>query len=117
LYCFPGPRLRGSDQAGSYDNLSVETGDVIGGSTGYWCRPLCVPRVSPPADRFVLQLNAGNDIAAPAGHAGPGLIEARVTAPGTIGKIVRFTIRAGDVPKERERCLLPGKKKPRNRCG
>lgn len=43
----------------------------------------------------------------------PGaVLEIRVTAPGTMGKVVRYTIRSHALPKRRQLCLRPGKKKP-----
>jgi putative metal-binding protein/hemolysin type calcium-binding protein len=43
------------------------------------------------------------------------VLEIRVTAPGTMGKVVRYTIRSHALPKRRQLCLAPGKKKP-GRC-
>jgi putative metal-binding protein/hemolysin type calcium-binding protein len=43
------------------------------------------------------------------------VLEIRVTAPGTMGKVVRYTIRSHALPKRRQLCLSPGKKKP-GRC-
>ena len=43
------------------------------------------------------------------------VIELRITAPLTMGKVVRFTMRSRALPKSRNLCLAPGKKKPR-RC-
>ena len=50
-------------------------------------------------------------------HLSPGaVLEIRVTAPATIGKIVRYTIRRHALPQRRQLCLPPGQKKP-GRCG
>jgi Ca2+-binding RTX toxin-like protein len=42
-------------------------------------------------------------------------IELRITAPLTIGKVVRYTMRAGKLPAKRELCLAPGARRP-GRC-
>ena len=43
----------------------------------------------------------------------PGaVIEVRVTARRAIGKVARFTVRPGALPKQTELCLAPGRKKP-----
>ena len=43
-------------------------------------------------------------------------IEIRITAPYSIGKVVRYRIRHGALPADRTRCLKPGGTKPRRRC-
>jgi hypothetical protein len=43
-------------------------------------------------------------------------IEVRITRKGSIGKVVRFTTRAGKIPKVATRCLKPGAKRPRKKC-
>jgi hypothetical protein len=40
-------------------------------------------------------------------------LELRVTAPGFIGKVVRYKLKKGKIPSGRQLCLPPGKKKPR----
>jgi hypothetical protein len=43
----------------------------------------------------------------------PGtVLEIRITAPLAIGKVVRFTVRSGAVPRFTVRCLAPGSKRP-----
>ncbi len=43
----------------------------------------------------------------------PGtVLEIRISAPLAIGKVVRFTVRSGAVPKFTVRCLAPGSKRP-----
>jgi hypothetical protein len=42
-------------------------------------------------------------------------LEVRLTKPGTIGSVVRFTIRRGRFPARTELCLPPGAKRP-GRC-
>lgn len=42
-------------------------------------------------------------------------LEVRVTAPRMIGKVVRYKMRAGKLPKAQELCLPPGARQPR-RC-
>jgi hypothetical protein len=42
-------------------------------------------------------------------------LEVRVTAPATIGKLRRLTMRAGKLPRNQSLCLTPGVKRPR-RC-
>jgi Ca2+-binding RTX toxin-like protein len=43
----------------------------------------------------------------------PGtVLEVRITAPDTIGKVVRYTIRSHALPTSRNLCLPPGRKKP-----
>jgi hypothetical protein len=44
------------------------------------------------------------------------VIEVRVTAAGYLGKVVRYTVRAGRLPSSRVRCLAPGARKPTARC-
>ena len=44
------------------------------------------------------------------------VLEVRITAPGTMGKVVRYRIRRRALPQRRELCLPPGKTRPR-RCG
>ena len=47
----------------------------------------------------------------------PGaVIEIRITAPGAIGKVVRYTVRKGKLPKAQTLCLAPGAAKPASRC-
>ena len=47
----------------------------------------------------------------------PGaVIEIRITAPGWIGKVVRYTVRSGKLPKATTLCLAPGASKPARRC-
>jgi hypothetical protein len=47
----------------------------------------------------------------------PGaVIEIRVTQPGTIGKVFRFTMRKKKVPKAQTLCIAPGATKP-TACG
>jgi Putative metal-binding motif len=41
------------------------------------------------------------------------VIEVRITAPNMIGKVVRYRIRRGALPKSRRLCLPPGVSKPR----
>jgi hypothetical protein len=43
-------------------------------------------------------------------------IEVRITAPYSIGKVVRYRIRDGALPADKTRCLRPGATKPRRRC-
>jgi hypothetical protein len=43
------------------------------------------------------------------------VIEVRVTAPDTMGTVLRYTIRAGKLPRKRELCLAPGTRRPK-RC-
>jgi Putative metal-binding motif len=43
-------------------------------------------------------------------------LEIRITAPRVIGKVVRYKIRAGKIPRAQELCLPPGTRKPA-RCG
>jgi len=46
----------------------------------------------------------------------PGaVIEVRITARDTIGKIVRYTMRSRKLPAKRELCDPPGRQKP-GRC-
>jgi hypothetical protein len=46
----------------------------------------------------------------------PGaVLEVRITAPGTMGKVVRYRMRSRALPKRKNLCLAPGKKKP-GRC-
>jgi large repetitive protein len=40
------------------------------------------------------------------------VVEIRVSAPGAIARIVRFTMRRGKFPKRRDACLLPGASRP-----
>ncbi len=48
---------------------------------------------------------------------GPGaVVEVRITARFAIGKVGRFTVRSGAVPRHTELCLAPGASKP-VRCG
>jgi hypothetical protein len=42
-------------------------------------------------------------------------LEIRITAPRVIGKVVRYPIRAGKIPKAKELCLPPGTRRP-TRC-
>ena len=43
----------------------------------------------------------------------PGaVLEVRVTQPGAIGKVFRFTIRKKKAPKQQTLCLAPGAKAP-----
>jgi hypothetical protein len=42
-------------------------------------------------------------------------LEVRITAPNSIGKVVRYSIRRGRIPQGRTLCLPPGAKKPK-RC-
>jgi len=47
----------------------------------------------------------------------PGVkVEVRITAPGRIGKVVRYTMGRGTLPKRAILCLKPGKGKPRKSC-
>jgi len=47
----------------------------------------------------------------------PGaVIEVRITARGWIGKVVRYTVRKGKLPKAETLCLAPGASKPATRC-
>ena len=47
----------------------------------------------------------------------PGaVIEVRITAVGWIGKVVRYTVRTGKLPKAQTLCLAPGAAKPAARC-
>jgi hypothetical protein len=39
-------------------------------------------------------------------------LEVRITRPGTVGKSVKYTVRAGRKPRKRERCLPPGSTTP-----
>ena len=43
-------------------------------------------------------------------------ISFRITRRGYVGKYTRVRIRAGRVPARMDRCLVPGKRRPR-RCG
>jgi hypothetical protein len=43
-------------------------------------------------------------------------IEVRITAPGAIGKVVRYEMRRGKVPKTTRLCLPLGASRPRARC-
>ena len=43
-------------------------------------------------------------------------LDVRVTAPGHIGKVVRFKLKKGEIPKGKVLCLPPGKQRPRQRC-
>jgi hypothetical protein len=43
-------------------------------------------------------------------------VELRITAPGYIGKVVRYKLKRDKVPVGKERCLPVGSKKPRKRC-
>jgi hypothetical protein len=43
------------------------------------------------------------------------VLEVRVTAPGRIGKVVRYPLKAGKAPTGRVLCLRPGVRKP-HRC-
>jgi hypothetical protein len=44
----------------------------------------------------------------------PGaVLELRITKPQAIGKVVRYSVRSGAVPRSRALCLPPGKRKPR----
>ena len=46
----------------------------------------------------------------------PGaVIEIKITAPDTMGKIVRYTMRSRKLPAKRELCDPPGRQKP-GRC-
>ncbi len=44
------------------------------------------------------------------------MIEVRITARGWIGKVVRYTMRKGKLPKAETLCLAPGASKPATRC-
>jgi hypothetical protein len=47
----------------------------------------------------------------------PGaVVEVRVTAPNRIGKVLRYTIRKGKLPRTRQLCLAPGASTPRKNC-
>jgi hypothetical protein len=47
----------------------------------------------------------------------PGvLLEIRITAPDTMGKVIRYRIRSHALPQRRQLCLAPGKRRP-GRCG
>ena len=47
----------------------------------------------------------------------PGaVLEVRITAPDTMGKVVRYRMRSRALPKSKNLCVPPGKKKP-GRCG
>jgi len=47
----------------------------------------------------------------------PGVVlEIRITAAGAIGKVVRYTVRKGKLPKPMTLCLAPGAAKPAARC-
>ena len=39
-------------------------------------------------------------------------LELRVTKPGTVGAVARFTVRSGAIPARRDLCLPPGAKRP-----
>jgi hypothetical protein len=39
-----------------------------------------------------------------------GVLEVRLTAPGTIGRVIRFRMRKGKLPKRTSLCLPPGGK-------
>jgi hypothetical protein len=39
-------------------------------------------------------------------------VQLRITAPGTVGRVVTYTIRAGESPSEAVRCVPPGARKP-----
>jgi hypothetical protein len=43
------------------------------------------------------------------------VLEIRVTAPGRIGKLTRFTIRSAKPPRREDLCLVPGQRRP-TRC-
>jgi hypothetical protein len=43
-------------------------------------------------------------------------IEVRITAPGAIGKVVRYKMRRGKAPRTTRLCLPPGATRPRARC-
>jgi hypothetical protein len=43
-------------------------------------------------------------------------LELRITAPGFIGKVVRYELKKSKIPSGKELCLPLGAKKPRNRC-
>ena len=43
-------------------------------------------------------------------------VQIRVTAPGFIGKVVKFKLKRGKDPVGKVRCLPPGKNKPRKSC-
>jgi hypothetical protein len=43
-------------------------------------------------------------------------VQLRITAPGYIGKVVKYKLKRDKVPVGRELCLPVGKKKPRARC-
>jgi hypothetical protein len=42
------------------------------------------------------------------------VLEVRVTKPGTIGKYTRFRIRRGRRPARRDRCIMPGARRPQD---
>jgi hypothetical protein len=43
-------------------------------------------------------------------------LELRITAPGFIGKVVRYELKKSKIPTGKELCLPLGAKKPRNSC-
>lgn len=43
-------------------------------------------------------------------------LEVRITAPGYIGKVVRYKLKKGKIPSGKTLCLPVGAKKPRSRC-
>jgi len=43
-------------------------------------------------------------------------LEVRITAPGRIGKVVRYTARSGKLPKVAALCLRPGARSPQRSC-
>jgi hypothetical protein len=44
------------------------------------------------------------------------VLELRITAPNSVGKVVKYRLKRGKVPKGRKLCLLPGTTQPRRRC-
>ena len=43
-------------------------------------------------------------------------LQLRVTAPGHIGKVVKYRLRKGRIPSGRNFCLPPGATKPQKTC-
>ena len=59
--------------------------------------------------------HAGQEPAKRRFRAGQSL-ELRITAPGYLGKVIRYTIRKGKHPKVTKLCLPPGASKPKATC-
>jgi hypothetical protein len=89
--------------------------DAVAGSTvRITCRGRGCPRGLPSQTRVTRTQAQRSILGRLAGaRLRPGaVVEVRVTAPETIGRVARWRIRAGKAPKKAELCLAPGAAKP-----